>query len=330
MSDTSYGDISPRTAAFATLQLEKRGIPFMCFEMIGQSRPIPRNETNAVKFRRYESLAPAVVPIVEGVTPLAVKMQNTDITATLVQYGNTITVSDVITDTHEDKVLQEAMGMLGENAAETLEIIRFNGLVGGTNVVYNGAVTSRATVASKIDRPSLRRVTAALERMRGRKITSILSTKPNFNTVSIEPAFWAVVHTDADAGVRDLTAFKNASDYPTPSSYENEIGQCEMIRFLKSQLTTPFADAGGAVAGTGLKSTSGTSCDVYPGLVFARDAFGIVPLKGEGAIVPMVVNAKPSDSDPMAQRNKASWKAYHTVARLNENWMVRWEFCIAA
>jgi N4-gp56 family major capsid protein len=60
---------------------------------------------------------------------------------------------------------------------------------------------------------------------------------------------------------------------------------------------------------------------VYPILYIARDAYGIVPLKGKSAITPMVVNPKPSDSDPLAQRGHVGWKAWQTAIILNDAWM---------
>jgi N4-gp56 family major capsid protein len=90
----------------------------------------------------------------------------------------------------------------------------------------------------------------------------------------------------------------------------------------------PFPDAGGA-KGTML-STSGVNADVYPILYLGRDAYGIVALKGVYAVTPMVVNAKPSDSDPMAQRSHASWKTMQTAVILNDAWMLRVEVAATA
>jgi len=38
-SVTSYGDISPRTAAYAVAQMLKRGLPYLVLEKFGQSLP---------------------------------------------------------------------------------------------------------------------------------------------------------------------------------------------------------------------------------------------------------------------------------------------------
>ena len=40
---TMYGDISPRTAAYAAAQLLKRALPLMVTERWGQAKPLPSN-----------------------------------------------------------------------------------------------------------------------------------------------------------------------------------------------------------------------------------------------------------------------------------------------
>ena len=117
MSSTNYGDISPRTAAYAQKELLKRGIPYLVLEKFGQAKTQPDNSTRVSKFRRYNALPNTPVALTEGVTPASTALTVTDVTATLTQYGGLTTISDVILDTHEDPVLNEAVGLLGEQAA---------------------------------------------------------------------------------------------------------------------------------------------------------------------------------------------------------------------
>jgi len=56
MAYTAYGDISPRTAAYAEKQLLARAIPFMVLEKFGQSKPLPANNSKTIVFRRYNAL----------------------------------------------------------------------------------------------------------------------------------------------------------------------------------------------------------------------------------------------------------------------------------
>ena len=88
MEMTTYGDISPRTAGYAVKELLKRGQHLVTTERFGQSRPLPKKNTQTIKFRRYESLVNALAPLAEGVTPAGQKLRYTDIVAVIQQYGS--------------------------------------------------------------------------------------------------------------------------------------------------------------------------------------------------------------------------------------------------
>jgi N4-gp56 family major capsid protein len=143
---TTYGDISPRTAAFVAARMLERAMPAMCLSRFGQQQPIPKNKTNAIKWRRYNSFAPSTVPLVEGVTPAPDMLTHTDVTATLSQYGRRVQISDAIVDTHEDPVLMESADIMGELAGQTSEVVIYNAIKAGTNVQYVGG-SARASVA---------------------------------------------------------------------------------------------------------------------------------------------------------------------------------------
>lgn len=327
MPSTVYGDISPRTAAYAEKELLKRGLPFLVLEKFGQAKPLPANSTKVMKFRRYSALSNTPVALTEGVTPASQQLSVVDVTATLSQYGGLTTISDVILDTHEDQTLNEAVNLLGEQAAQMIEKMRFGVLKAGTNVLYaNGA--ARNAVNTAISLTLQRRAVRALKRQNARFITSIVRSTPAYGTEAVAPGYVGLIHPDLEADVRGLTGFVPAEKYGSISQWENELGKVEDVRYVTSTIFEPFADAGGA-KGTML-STTGTNADVYPVLYVARDAYGIVALKGMFALTPMVVNPKPSDSDPLAQRGHVSWKAMQTAVILNDAWMVRAEVAATA
>lgn len=319
---TNYGDISPRTAAYAVKQLLKRGMPYLCLERFGQTYPLPTRSTKVAKFRRYEALPVATTPLTEGVTPDAHQLTVTDYTATLSQYGDRIQISDVIEDTHEDPVLEQSMEILGEQSAQTIETIRYNIIKAGTNVFYaNGAL--RTDVNTPLTLSLQRQVTRALKAQKARKITKVTKSTPSFGTEPVAASFIGLIHSDCESDVRNMTGFVPAEKYGQITPWENEIGKVEDVRYVYSTIFAPFADAGGAKGA--MLSTTGVSADVYPVLYLGSDAFGIVPLKGKNSIIPMIVNPKPSDSDPLGQRGHASWKVMQTAAILNDLWMVRAE-----
>jgi len=79
-----------------------------------------------------------------------------------------------------------------------------------------------------------------------------------------------------------------------------------------------------------MRSTTGTNADVYPILFFARDAYGIVPLKGKDSLTPMVVQPRPAPGDPLGQRGTVGWKAWQSAIILQDAFMVRLEVAATA
>lgn len=327
MAVTTFGDITPRTALYAQKELLRRALPFLILEKFGQGRPVPERSSKVTKFRRYEALSASPNALTEGVTPTAKTLTVTDVTATLVQYGDLVGITDVIMDTHEDQVLQEAVAILGEQAAQMIETIRFNVLKAGTSVQYaNGS--ARNAVNTAITLTAQRRCTRTLKRQNARPITSVIRSTPSYATENVAAAYIALVHPDLESDIRGLAGFVPVERYGTISPYENEIGKVEDCRYLTSTVFVPWADAGGAKGS--MLSTTGTLADVYPILYLARDAYGIVPLKGMTSITPTVVNPKPSDSDPLAQRGWVGWKSMQTAVILNDAFMVRLEVAATA
>lgn len=327
MAHTTFGDISPRTAAYAAKELLKRGLPYLVLEKFGQAVTLPANNSKVIKFRRYSALPTTPVALTEGVTPVGQTLSSTDVTATLTQLGDKATITDVVLDTHEDPVLNEAIELIGEQAAQMIEKMRFGVLKGGTNLIYaNG--TDRTHVNTKLDLTLQRRATRTLKRQNARFITSIVRSTPNFGTENVAPGFVGLIHPDCEADVRGMTGFVPAEKYGSISRWENEIGKVEDVRYVSSTIFEPWANAGGDKGS--MLSTSGTKADVYPTLFLARDAYGIVALKGAFAVTPMVVNPKPSDSDPLAQRGHVGWKAMQTAVILNDAYMVKVEHAATA
>lgn len=317
-----YGDISPRTAAHAVVKMLTRGVPYLVLEKFGQVYVMPNKSTKVAKFRRYNALALATTPLVEGVTPAGSKVTVTDVTATLEQYGDFVPFSDVIEDTHEDPFLQQVSDVLGEQAAQTMETIRWNIIKAGTNVFYaNGS--QRTDVNTPITLALQRKCTRALKRQNAAYITNVVASTPQFRSEPVEAAYIGLVHPDVENDIRNISGFIPTKQYGSTTPWANEIGAVEDVRYLRSTIFTAFADGGGAKGS--MISTTGTNADVYPVLYVAKDAYGLVPLKGKDSMSIMVVNPKPAAGDPLGQRGTAGWKMMHTAVILNDLWLVRAE-----
>lgn len=326
-----YGDITPRTAAYAVDKMLERAQPMLNMARFAVVTSIPQGKTKVCKWRRYGRLAPSLTPLSEGVTPGAGNITSTDVTATLEQYGQRVQMTDVIMDTHEDPVLNEFAGSLGETAGQTQEMIVYNVLRAGTGLTYaNGA--TRNAVTAVLSQTVCRRSIRSLRQQDAKPLTVMLNATDGVGTVPIPPCYVCFVHPNVEMDLQNLTNFPagyvRVQNYGTwkPIS-DAEIGSFENIRFISSTLYTPFANAGG-VLGTNL---GGTATDVYASIVVGKDSYASVNLAGTGnGLTPIVVNPKPSDSDPMGQRGHVAFKMYSVAAILNDAWMNRIEHAVTA
>lgn len=328
---TTYGDIDQRTAAYAATKMLRHAEPVIVLGKLGQTQPIPKNKADTIKFRRPKIFGALTIPLVEGVTPTAQKYGYEDVTAQIKEYGGYFELTQFVMDFSEDPVMQNMMKSAGEQGAYTVEAVTYGVLKAGTNVFYaNGA--ARASVNTPLTLTKQKAVTRALAAQKAMMKTSVLDGSPDFKTSPIEAAYVAVGHTDLDADIRALPNFIPTAQYGQRKLIApQEIGSVENVRYVLSPDLGPFPDAGGAFGGSGqnMVTTSGTNADVYPILYIAEDAFGIVPLKGEEAISPKVVQPKPVQGDPLGQRGSVGWIVRHAAVILNPLWMARLEVAVS-
>jgi len=331
---TKYGDITPREAGYIAKKLLERGQHDLVTERFGQAHPIPKKNTQTIKFRRYESLPRATAPLAEGVPPAGRKLTYTDINAALNQYGDFVELTDVILDTHPDPVPAETRDLCAEQIAETIEVIRIAVMKAGTSVYYANAATTRATVNSPPLRADFRRIYRAFKRNKAKTIANIVKASPLVSTEPVAPAYFCLGHTDLDADIRNIEGFVPCEQYSnSDKALPGEIGKIDQFRFILTALFEPW-DAGGTAGTTYLSSgaavSTSTACDVYPIIVVARDAYGIVPLQGENSVTPMVKYPSPSVGDELGQKGFVSWKTWQTSVILNQNWIARLECAATA
>jgi len=321
MAKTTYGDISQRTAYHAMATMLAHAEPIIVLGKMGQNRPIPGNSANQAKFRRPITFEVSTTPLVEGVTPTAHKIRFEDVPVTLSQYGDLVEISDVIADTGEDPVLNEASMLSGENAAETTEMICWGVVKAGTNKFYSNG-SARASVNTALSLTRQHAVNRNLRANRAKPITRILNGSTNINTTPVEGGYVAFAHTDCEYDIRQITGFVPVAEYGSRQPLcPEELGSVENVRYVLSPLLEPYLGAGSATLNS-MKAADGVNVDVYPIVYIGQEAFGHVPLAGKDRITPSVINPGTIDkSDPLGQRGYVGWKAYYAAVRLNESWM---------
>lgn len=335
MADTTSGNVSPSkgTVIYFERQALKWAGPMSVLDKFGMSKPMPKNKGTVIEFRRPVVFTAKTIPLSEGVTPSASSFSYEVVQATLKQYGDISSITDVIEDTNLDPVLNDMTVQHGENIGRTIEALTYGVLKAGTQVEY-----SNGTVRTDVNQPlvlaKIRAAVRTLQAQKGMRISRVVDSSPDFSTFAVEPGYVATGHTDLANDIREIPGFIPVVQYGSKVKiHEFEFGATEDLRFVLTPDHGPFEDGGGAKSGSGTEmvSTSGTSADVYPVLVLAKEAYGTIPLKGMGAIEPTIipVNMKTKD-DPLGQRGYVGWKTWFVAKILNENWIVRIECAATA
>jgi N4-gp56 family major capsid protein len=297
---------------------------------------VPMNSSTTVKWRRYEHLPLATTPIVRGITPDSVTQSVTDLTANLVQHGSYVVLDDVSIMSVEDPLLDIEGDRCADQAIRSLNVIREGVLQGGTSVAYaNGS--QRTDVNTLISASLISKTARTMTINMARKLTKMLTATDGYNSSPIPACFVGVAHSyvvwDIRFTVGETNGFVPVQKFSKPlgADLAGLVGSVGDVVWCEHEEMTYFPDAGG-VKGSGHKSTTGTSEDVFASLIFSEEAFGITPLGGYGGgrkgdgIKAIVKNIGSGGvEDALDQRASVGWKTMQVTKRLQENWMYRVE-----
>lgn len=298
-----------------------RLLPHLVHAMFAQVRDVPMNNTNVIKFRRYNGLTVATTPLTPGVTPTTASLSITDISATLAQYGNVIETSDELLNTTEDEYKDEITKLLAENAGQSLDQICRDVLVAGTSVQYASTAVSRATVSStmKMSVAEVREAVRTLKTNNARKITSMVNPSNGIDTIPLNSCFVAICHPNTTRDLKDDSAFVPVENYPNQGDVmPGEVGKLDEVRFIETTYAKVFTAAGAA------------GIDVYATLILGADAYGVSRLSGHALEMISEGLGSAGAADPLHQRATESWKAWFVTKILQDLAMVRIEHAVSS
>lgn len=314
MPDT-LGSLTAEAKAFYDRLLLDRALPVLGLYKAGQARNIPKNGGNQVSFRRFNTLSTATSALTESTTPSAASLSVTEVTGTVAQYGNFVTISDALDLMGIDPVLEEATMLMGENAAQSVEEVIRAELVTGTSVIYGtGSARNQQTASSPI---TFNLVRKAVRTLAANDAEPFYSTRGEDGQGGlylgfIHPRMWYDLIGD--------TQILNTFSYSDPEKlYTMKIPELGQVAWIRTTKAPVFAGAGAA------------SADVYAAMIVGQNAFGVVNVGGTGRFNSIIKQLGSSGSaDPLDQRASVGWKAYQLPKILNNNFMVRIEAGVSA
>ena len=296
--------LSAENKTFYDMTLLDEAQAALVHDQFAQKRPIPQNGGKTIEFRKFASLPKATTPLTEGVTPDGKSLNVTAITATVAQYGDYITQSDVLELTSIDNTIVEATKILGRQAGLTLDTITRNVLQSGTNVTYcpksNGdAVTSRTGLDTTCQL-TVKVVQQVVAKLKGQ------------NAPTINGKYVGIIHPYVAYSLMRDPEWIDAHKYAQPDNlFTGEIGEIAGVRFVE---TTEAKVYQGGVFGT---------------LIMGANAYGVTEITGGGLQTIIKQKGSAGTADPLDQRSSIGWKAIKTAELLIPNYLVRVESKVA-
>ena len=297
---TLLSGLSAENKTFYDMTLLDEAQAALVHDQFAQKRPIPMNGGKTIEFRKFASLPKATTPLTEGVTPDGKSLNVTAVTATVAQYGDYITQSDVLELTSIDNTIVEATKILGRQAGLTLDTVTRNVLQSGTNVTYcpksdGSAVTSRAGLDATCQL-TVKVVQQVVAKLKGQ------------NAPTINGKYVAIIHPYVAYSLMRDPEWIDAHKYAQPDNlFTGEIGEIAGVRFVE---TTEAKVYEGGVFGT---------------LIMGANAYGVTEITGGGLQTIIKQKGSAGTADPLDQRSSIGWKAIKTAELLIPNYLVRVE-----
>lgn len=235
-----YNNLSPEMKTYYDMNLIDEAQANLVHDQFGQKRPIPQGKGKTIEFRKFAPLNKALTPLTEGVTPDGNNLTVTNMTATVAQYGDYITQSDVLELTALDNTILEATKLLGRQAGLTLDTITRNVLQSGTNVSFapkwSGSTEIEVTMRKDLDKTSV--LTVDL-------IKQIVAKLRAVNAPTINGDYVGIIHPFVAYDIMSDPMWIDSHQYAQPTNlYEGEIGKIGGVRFVESTEAKIYAAEG--------------------------------------------------------------------------------------
>lgn len=289
--------------------------PLLVHTRFGQVRDIPMNNSNVIKFRRYANLTAATTALSEGITPAGSQLSKTDVTATVLQYGDYVTLTDKLTMETEDPIRLETNEVLADQAADTLDQLCRDVLVAGTNAIYSGTSNTQNDHVAAGDVITTANIISAVETLKAGKaryVTAFVDPTTGYNTSPLPPCYIGICHIYVTKTLEAMTGWVPVEKYANGvTRMDGEIGKYSNVRFIETVNAKVLTGAG----------TS--AIDLYATLIMGKYAYATTRIAGKALMNIVKPLGSAGTSDPLDQRETSGWKASFVAKILNDDFIVR-------
>lgn len=284
-------DLSTLDKTFTDTALLDNARDKLIYTQLGKKLNLPANKGTSMEIRRWKTLG-RIGKLTEGVIPSGKKMSQVAITITIAQYGDYVTISDMLSNHAIDDAKLGALKELGASAGLTEDLLTRNVLLGGTQILFADAINrstgaydstpaTEAALQTKLATLNCNLTSNVLMKARTQIFKSAKSLKYSGND------YLAVVHPDTVEDLRRDDDWIEAHKYAAPEEiYSGEVGRLHGIRFLESNLAPVIKKSGQTYA-------------TYKTMIFAEEAFAVLDI--EGGNMETIIKTKEEIGGPLNQ-----------------------------
>lgn len=229
-TNNAGNNLTPEMKTYYDRALIRFATPKLVHAQFGQKKPIPAGSGKTIEFRKFSPLEKAMVPLSEGVTPKGNALNVSTVESTVEQYGDYVTLSDMLTLSSVDSVISETQAVLGDQAGRTLDTVIREKINAGTNVQYGNGKADRSLLVGGLatyeDNDYLN--VAAVKR-------AVATLKRNNASPFKDGCYVAIIHPDVANDLTNDPEWKAVKQNVDPEDwYKGAIGKIHGVVFVES------------------------------------------------------------------------------------------------
>ncbi len=309
MASSAAGLITPVQVYYDKVFLDRAKIELR-HDFGAQVKNVPMNSGAVVRWTRFSPLAIITSALSEATNPGEVAMTATQVSATLLEYGNVTNVSSLFSMTQIDVDLKEHIEVHGQNAGESIDqLIRTELHAGATAQIVAGAtLITDIHMSDVFTGLEVRKAVRTLKLNKAQRFESGL--------------YRGIIGPASSYDLFGNSEWLDAHRYTTSDAIERGVvGKLHGVEFVETN--NQYVALSGGFSGSPVTAASAGVANVYSTFIFGKNAYGVVNLGSITAPTVIVKNPGPNDtSNPLNMFSTVGWKMPFATKTLNSSWII--------
>jgi N4-gp56 family major capsid protein len=275
------------------------------YDFLAVQKTVPKNSGKVVYFTRFNQMTANVTSLTEGSSPSGINTSASNVVATAASYGAYEVVSTLYELTTLDQGLKEHVELMGQNAAESMDIVLGKELNLSATVQCGGATFSaQASAIASTDTLSVSSIRMAVSTLKKNKA-------PKWENGN----YRAVLNVDGVYGLQGDTA---AGNWININMY-NDGKNAELLKkgVIGSLYGVDIVETNQAFSTSGVLASAVIAC--RSNFIAGKGAVAEIKVGGQGDARIIVDPPK----DPLRMVSTVGWKVDAYAAKvLNADWVI--------